>query len=337
MKIKILLILNDINWLSISDKIKFIKDFFSPKFVLEIDVLYKSFTNIPFEKVKSSSMINGVEVIAEVPAVKADWYNENITSLALDKQIVIFYVGSQSVQGHPAGLKQDNNEGPVELTLFRYEENDIAYQQGSIVLGNAFSVFACHEIAHSLYHLFKVPDNTHKHFYFGNPKDILNDFNISPLNFISVILESIRKALVYMGVIMEKKIENPPAPSPTPPDPLEEWNTPTKARHSARVVMDTYGLTWQEKNLLSAVIMAESGFDINAKNYNKVGGKVVSTDFGICQINDFYHIGEGKYFKSVEEVLTNPAKSVEFMIKQSRAGHLDWWIAFKNQSYLRFL
>ena len=156
-------------------------------------------------------------------------------------------------------------------------------------------------------------------------------------------LEKLIEALLRMVGLLKKVEPVAPVDKPVekpvdkPVNPLGEWETPQKARHSARVVMDTYGLTWQEKNLLCAVIMAESGFDIKAKNYNKKGDKVVSVDWGLCQINDFYHIGKGKYFKSVDEVLNDPAKSVRFLVEQSRAGHLDWWIAYKNKSYMKYL
>lgn len=116
------------------------------------------------------------------------------------------------------------------------------------------------------------------------------------------------------------------------------WDTPVNARHSCRVIMDEYGLSWQAKNLLCAVIQAESGFNINAKNQNKdKTGKVLSTDWGICQINDYWHIGKGKGFASIEEVVNKPEKSVRFMVDMFRHGKLGLWCAFTNSSYKRFL
>lgn len=117
-----------------------------------------------------------------------------------------------------------------------------------------------------------------------------------------------------------------------------EWDTPEKARHSARMVMDTFGLKWEEKDLLCAVIMAESGFKNTAKNLNKnEKGETTSTDWGICQINDRYHIGEKGSFPSVEYVLDNPDKVVSWMIKMYKKGHLNWWCAFSNESYKKYL
>lgn len=116
------------------------------------------------------------------------------------------------------------------------------------------------------------------------------------------------------------------------------WDTPAHARHSVRVICDEEGMTVTEKNLICAVVMAESGFKNNAKCLNKnKEGVVTSTDWGICQINDFYHIGKGLTFSSVQYVLDNPDKAIRWMIKMYRLSHLDWWIAYKNGSYKKYL
>jgi hypothetical protein len=110
------------------------------------------------------------------------------------------------------------------------------------------------------------------------------------------------------------------------------WDTPEQARHSARVIMDEYGLSWATKNLLCAIIKAESGFNIHAVNHNPH-----SSDFGIVQMNDRLWIGPGKYFSSVEEVYNNPAKSVRFLVDAYIKNRLGWWMAYTNGSYRRFL
>jgi hypothetical protein len=116
------------------------------------------------------------------------------------------------------------------------------------------------------------------------------------------------------------------------------WGTPKEARHSFRVICDEQGLSVKDKNLLCAVATAESGFNVKATNQNKdKAGKVLSTDYGIVQINDYWWIGKGKYFASVDEVLNKPEKSVLFMIAQFRAGHIGYWCAFTNSSYKKFL
>jgi len=132
---------------------------------------------------------------------------------------------------------------------------------------------------------------------------------------------------------------------PTIPAPQKEekpepykWDTPENARHSTRVICDEEGLKLQEKNLICAVIMAESGFKNSAKCINKrKDGTVSSTDWGIGQINDHWHIGPGKSFPSVDYVLHNPDAVVRWMIKMYRGGSLKLWVAYQNGSYKRYL
>lgn len=128
--------------------------------------------------------------------------------------------------------------------------------------------------------------------------------------------------------IEPRAVLNPTAPY--------DWSTPKAACHSVRVICDEEGLQWHEKELIAKVINAESGFKNWAKLENKKDGKVWSTDWGVCQINDWYHIGPGKTFPSVTYVLDNPDKVVRWMIKQYKAGNLEWWVAYKSGSYKRF-
>lgn len=112
------------------------------------------------------------------------------------------------------------------------------------------------------------------------------------------------------------------------------WNTKENARHSCRVIMDTYKIKWADKDLLCAVIEAESNFDTQAVHDNGW-----SKDWGICQICDKkgWHIGKGLYFKSVEEVLNFPEKSIQFMCEMFKAGKLNLWCSFQNGLYKKYL
>lgn len=133
-----------------------------------------------------------------------------------------------------------------------------------------------------------------------------------------------------------------PAPKPTPIKPVSQylWDTIENAHHSVRVICDEQGLSWNEKNLIAAVIGAESGYNARITNNNSNG----TTDWGICQINDGknkqgvpFWIGPGAYFASIDEVLSIPEKSVRFMIKQYRAGNLGYWYGYTNGSYKKYL
>lgn len=119
---------------------------------------------------------------------------------------------------------------------------------------------------------------------------------------------------------------------PKPPGLL--WDTPQNARHSVRVICDEEGLTWEQKNTLCATVGAESGWRPGAIGKPNVDG---TRDYGIAQINSYWWIGEGKQFPSTEYVLENPAACIRWMCKQWKLGHRNWWVAYKNGSYKRYL
>ena len=116
------------------------------------------------------------------------------------------------------------------------------------------------------------------------------------------------------------------------------WGDPIAARHSCRVVMDSFNLSWAEKGLLCSVIAEESGFKNTAVNYNRrADGTVSSTDYGICQINDKYHVGPSLDFPSVEYVVAHPEEAVAFMVRMYRAGQIKLWCAYQNGGYLKHM
>lgn len=140
-----------------------------------------------------------------------------------------------------------------------------------------------------------------------------------------------------------------PAPVPAQPQPAPVkasespesallWDTPANVRHSVRVLCDNSNLPVADKNIVCAVIEAESGFNNNAINLNKnTQGVVTSTDYGICQINDHYHIGPGKDFVSVDYVLTHEQEVVEWMIGLYKAGKINLWSAYNDGRYKAYL
>jgi len=127
----------------------------------------------------------------------------------------------------------------------------------------------------------------------------------------------------------------PTEPTIAPVVPVAEtlsFLTPKLAWHAVRVLCDRANLTLNEKNLLCACIFQESRF-----NNEAVGRNATSTDWGIIQLNDHYHIGVGKEFPSVKYVLENPDKAVEWMIAQYKAGRLSMWVSYTSQAYLQWL
>ncbi len=110
------------------------------------------------------------------------------------------------------------------------------------------------------------------------------------------------------------------------------------AYHNVRVLCDRAGLTIAEKNLICACIYQESGFKNTALGSNRnAQGVVTSTDYGICQVNDYYHIGNGKDFPSVQYVLDNPANVVQWMISMYKHGMLKQWVSYSSGAYKKWL
>lgn len=148
--------------------------------------------------------------------------------------------------------------------------------------------------------------------------------------------------------VINQSMQTPTHPvQPATPVPAKtyQFDDFSDARHTVRVICDEEGLTGthlldpvhSDKDILCACIQQESNFNPRAINYNKKDGKVVSTDYGLCQINDYYHIGPGKEFESSDQVMNFPELSVRYMIKELKAGHLDYWVSYSSGAYKKFL
>lgn len=117
------------------------------------------------------------------------------------------------------------------------------------------------------------------------------------------------------------------------------WDTPKHCAHNTRVLCDLAGLTLEQKNILCACVFQESRFDTQAEHKNlNADGSVSSTDWGIIQCNDFFHIApHGTPFASVQSVLSDPNADVHWMIQCYKAGNLGWWSSFKTGAYRQWL
>lgn len=157
------------------------------------------------------------------------------------------------------------------------------------------------------------------------------------LSIIAKILDLMKQALKLMfqqaEQIKEKEVEIPPVAKYL-------WDTKENARHSVRLICDEEKLSLADKNLICAVIQAESEFD-NTKFHKNTNG---TTDWGICMFNDGknkngvpYWIGNGAIFSSVDEVKNNPEKAVRVMVKEFKKGNLKYWVSYTNKAYLKFL
>jgi hypothetical protein len=104
-----------------------------------------------------------------------------------------------------------------------------------------------------------------------------------------------------------------------------------KTEELVRRICDEEGMTPVQKELIVAVIWAESGMDPNAKNRNTDG----TYDLGLIQANTYWYIYRMKLL--TEEEAMDPEKSVRVMCQRVKEGFItDWW-AYRNGSYRRHL
>lgn len=162
---------------------------------------------------------------------------------------------------------------------------------------------------------------------------------------------------------MNQESEQKPVPppmiavdTPKPVVPTYPFDTYANSRHSTRVICDEEGVTdkkmyvsgklYSMKEVMCACIEVESHFENYIKfniangptiHENYVGANLSSTDYGICQINDYWHIGAQKDFPSVSYVLNNPENVVRWMAKMVHAGNIDWWVSFTGGAYKKYL
>src|SRR3990167_8590769 len=70
-------------------------------------------------------------------------------------------------------------------------------------------------------------------------------------------------------------------------------------------------------------------FPFYAKNQKKEkNGKILSTDWGICQMNDYWYIGKNRPIATIREAIENPEKCVRIMIKRYKEGGLRDWVCY---------
>lgn len=145
----------------------------------------------------------------------------------------------------------------------------------------------------------------------------------------------------------------PVAPVSEPPEPLL-FDTPKHAYHAIRVLCDqadlsisktivVNGALWAPKDIICACIFQESrfynyrdGFPVKNLNLNK-DGSVSSTDWGICQVNDYFHVETGHDFPSVEYILANPESVARWMIGMYKKGQLGQWSSYKFGAFRQWL
>lgn len=206
--------------------------------------------------------------------------------------------------------------------------------------------------------IFRIPRDVFNAYFAGYGAAYWSDDpNLVPakMNALITLLQNL--VVLYKRLIAQKSgypppIAPKPAPAPIPPapplitPPTYLWDTAANARHSVRVICDEEGLTYDMsagayslKEILCACIQVESGFDINAKHENiGMNNVVTSTDYGIVQVNDYFHIGTGKDFPSVQYVLSHSEECVRWMARlfKTEKGR-QLWSSYKFSLYKKYL
>lgn len=93
---------------------------------------------------------------------------------------------------------------PAQMAVFDVLENDRAYVNGKD-LGDAFTVWASHELCHLLYFKYGMTDNTHLHFYSGEPEKAFEELK-KEYSRKKSILEQIVIALKQIIVLMQQQV-----------------------------------------------------------------------------------------------------------------------------------
>lgn len=226
--LKTLFVFNRSTWTTIPFKVQQIKDFFSPKVDLLIDIKHTSFTNIPFETVNTidgTGHQDGTDVPGHSETVQNVWLDNNVViPMAKGYDIVVFVLSNPDKQGHitSAGIRGDRDNGAVECIIFGGEENWRTYVNG-VDIGNGFVVFTCHEISHAIYMILAKKDNTHLQFYSGHPERVLEDFDFPVPNNAELKITLIKRALELarqlLAILLNKQKEMPIDTIPVPPKP----------------------------------------------------------------------------------------------------------------------
>lgn len=117
------------------------------------------------------------------------------------------------------------------------------------------------------------------------------------------------------------------------------WDTPKHAWHAVRVMCDRSGLSFAQKYILCACVYQESEFwNVLPDGRPVMNDNGTSKDWGIVQVNDWWWIGTGKLYPSVQYVIEHPAECVQWMIDYYKAnGHLKRWSSYSTGAYKKWL
>lgn len=191
---KVLVVANNIAWLSLNEQLAKVKEFYDPRCVLEMTVVRTSYTPV-YKKLPDGIFV-----------VDPEWYEVNITiPNALGYDLNLFITPMPLSPPTYRGYMNPVNIGPWETTVFVEKETDHVYFDG-YDLGPALSHYACHELSHAFYYMLGKQDMTHSYFPIvaGN---VLNDFDFAtPSAIYAWCRERLLSALLYLRFIQKQRV-----------------------------------------------------------------------------------------------------------------------------------
>lgn len=201
MKIKLLIVANNSKWVTWTDKIKKIKDYFSKAKKAEIDfditIRHTNYASVPF--VPYTSIDAAQNKISNLMGVDPVWYDTNITPLALGYNVVLFQLNRNDWKepNKARGWRTDADQGVIQLQIGCNENT-----KGRM----GFDELAQHEIQHALYMISSQKDNTHLYYDARTPEKARDEIVFQQKSLVPFIL----KAILYgMNLLALRKQENP--------------------------------------------------------------------------------------------------------------------------------
>lgn len=177
-QLKLLIVANNNKWASWDLKIKEMKEWFSPKVDLLIDLTHTQFKNIPYTQY--SSVDNPTE--KGFDGVDPWWYDVNVTPLAKGYDMVLFVIPVKEwpITNKARGWRTDKDQGPVQLQISSDENEHIYLSPNSQDIGTTFFQYGRHEILHALFMITGQEDTVH---YWWNQSPNLLSECLKQVNF----------------------------------------------------------------------------------------------------------------------------------------------------------
>lgn len=171
-KRKILIVANNCDWSSWAYKMEELKQWFLTKVEFDIKLIHTSYNDIPFEEY--TSIDPAQNALGVLQGVKKDWYDENVSTLGVGYDVVLFVVNKrQWPLGRARGWRNDRNYGPIELQISADEGEWIQY--AATAGGPAFFNLARHEILHALFMITGQNDTVHYWWNLGQLDNCLKE------------------------------------------------------------------------------------------------------------------------------------------------------------------